>query len=98
MASGNLEISRDFKPKQKSNQPRPAEKASSSATCSLPPSKMKLKTSKDVYDMVRTDPVYDTGRCRIVYHDRVANRYMSTSLAEWTPARDQGDVPWHRVW
>lgn len=58
----------------------------------------RLKTSKEVYDMVRTDPAYDAEKCDIVYHDRVANRYMRTRLSEWTPASEQGDVPWHRVW
>jgi uncharacterized protein (UPF0248 family) len=58
----------------------------------------RLKTSKEVYDMVRTDPAYDAEKSDIVYHDRVANRYMRIRLSEWTPASEQGDVPWHRVW
>ncbi|GAQ80681.1 hypothetical protein KFL_000590340 [Klebsormidium nitens] len=59
---------------------------------------VRLKTSKQVYDLVRTNPSYDGKRCHIVYHDRVADRYMRTALADWTPASAQGDVPWHRVW
>lgn len=59
---------------------------------------LRLKTSKEVYDLVRTDPGYDAQKCHILYHDRVANRYMRTALSDWTPASAQGDVPWHRVW
>jgi len=68
-------------------------------TTSLPASsgsnntKIKLRTSEDIYNQIKWDPAYDSSTCIIGYMDRFEGMH-EISFEEWPTS----DIPFHRVW
>jgi uncharacterized protein (UPF0248 family) len=55
--------------------------------------KPRLRTSKEVYDLLRWDPRRSPGDYRIGYGERFAGT-AEVPLLEFDPG---GEIPWHRV-
>jgi len=56
-------------------------------------SKVKLRTSEDIYNQIKWDPEYDSSTCLIGYMDRFEGMH-EISFEEWP----NSDIPFHRVW
>jgi endonuclease/exonuclease/phosphatase family metal-dependent hydrolase/2'-5' RNA ligase len=62
------------------------------------PIQSRLEESVDIFNRLRTDPVFNKTKCIITYYDAIVGDYLDKSLCSWKSIHAGGLIPWSRVY